>query len=145
VFEDSGFGFQANATIVQTNTPYNPHDLSAVTPFAVTGLANSANLVGFYDKDGFQARVAVNWRAGYLDHFGQIQGGSIFGTEPTFVNSTTQVDFSTSYDLTEQLNIYFEALNLNDATYSTHGRFQEQVLDANDYGRTFRIGVHWKL
>jgi TonB-dependent receptor len=145
VFDDSGFGFQANATIVSTNTPYNPHLLTAVTPFAITGLANSANLVGFYDKDGFQARVAVNWRAGYLDHFGQIQGGSIYGTEPTFVNSTTQVDFSTSYDLTENLNIYFEALNLNDATYSTHGRFQEQVLDANDYGRTFRIGVHWKL
>lgn len=145
VFDDSGFGFQANATIVSTNTPYNPHLLTAVTPFAITGLANSANLIGFYDKDGFQARVAVNWRAGYLDHFGQTQGGSIYGTEPTFVNSTTQVDFSTSYDLTEQLNIYFEALNLNDATYSTHGRFQEQLLDANDYGRTFTLGIHWKL
>lgn len=145
VFDDSGWGFQANATIVGTNTPYNPHNLSSVTPFAVTGLSNSANFVGFYDKDGFQARVAVNYRAAQLLQFGQIQGGSIFGTEPTFVNSTTQVDFSTSYDLTEHLNVYFEALNLNDATYSTHGRFAEQLLDANDYGRTFRLGVHWKL
>jgi outer membrane receptor protein involved in Fe transport len=145
VFGDSGWGFQANATIVGTNTPYNPNNRSSVTPFAITGLANSANLVGFYEKNGFQARVAVNWRAAYLDHFGQIQGGSIYGTEPTFVNSTTQVDFSTSYDLTEHFNIYLEALNLNDATYSTHGRYAEQLLDADDYGRTFKVGIHWKL
>jgi len=144
VFGDSGWGFQANATVVSTDHPYNPNDLTT-GEFALPGLANSANVVGFYDKDGFQARVAVNWRAGYLDHFGQIQNGSIFGTEPTFVNSTTQVDFSTSYDLTDNLNIYFEAINLNDATYSTHGRYAEQLLDANDYGRTFRLGVHWKL
>ena len=70
VFGDSGFGFQANATVVGTNKPYNPLDLST-SGFAVTGLANSANLVGFYDKDGFQARVAANWRDDYLDHFGQ--------------------------------------------------------------------------
>ncbi|MEI9995268.1 MAG: TonB-dependent receptor [Rhizomicrobium sp.] len=144
VFDDSGWGFQANATLVGTNKPYNPNDLS-VSGFAVTGLANSANLVGFYDKDGFQARVAANWRASYLDHFGQLQNGSKFGIEPTFVNSTIQVDFSTSYDITENVNVFFEALNLNDATYSTHGRFKEQLLDAVDYGRSFRLGVHWKL
>ena len=67
---DSGFGFQANATLVGTDTPYNPHNL-AVSGFAVTGLADSANIVAFYDKDGFQARVAANWRDGYLDHLGK--------------------------------------------------------------------------
>ncbi len=61
------------------------------------------------------------------------------------MNSTIQADFSSSYDITEQFNIFFEALNLNDATYSTHGRFKEQLLDAVDYGRTFRLGVHFKL
>ena len=143
VFADSGFGFQANATLVGTNKPYNPLDLT-VGNFAVTGLANSANLVGFYDKDGFQARIAANWRDNYLDHFGQVQNNSRFGTEPTFVNATTQIDFSTSYDVTSQLNVYFSALNLNDATYSTHGRFSEQLLDMVDYGRRFTLGFHFK-
>ncbi|HVW75068.1 MAG TPA: TonB-dependent receptor, partial [Rhizomicrobium sp.] len=144
VFDDTGFGIQANATVVGTNKPYDPNNLTT-SGFAVTGLADSANIVLFYDKDGFMARVAGNWRDSYLDHFGQQQGGSKFGTEPTFVNSTMQLDFSTSYDITSQINLYFTAMNLNDATYSTHGRFGAQVLDVVDYGRRFTAGVHFKF
>ena len=144
VFEDTGFGFQANATIIGTNKPYNQNDIT-ISGFAVAGLADSANLVAFYDKDGFQARIAANWRDSYLDHFGQAQNGSKFGTEPTFVNATTQLDFSTSYDITSQFNVYFTAQNLNDATFSTHGRYAEQVLDVIDYGRRFTMGVHYKF
>ena len=144
VFGDSGFGFQLNGTIVGTNKPYDPLDLN-VSGFSVTGLADSANMVVFYDKDGFQARLAANWQDSYLDHFGQIQNGSQFGTEPTFVNTNWNMDFSTSYDFTDQLTVYFEAMNLTDATYSTHGRFPNQVLDVVDYGRKFIAGVHFKL
>jgi iron complex outermembrane receptor protein len=143
VFDDSGFGVQANATLVGTNKPYDPTNLS-ISGFAVTGLANSANLVGFYDKDGFQARIAANWRDNYLDHFGQAQNNSMFGSEPTFVNSNTQIDFSTSYDITSQLNVYFSAQNLNDSTYSTHGRYSEQLLDVVDFGRRFTLGLHFR-
>jgi len=144
MFDTSGFGFQANATLVGTNKPYNPQNF-AVSGFAVTGLANSANLVVFYDKEGFQARIAANWRDNYLDHIGQTQNNSRFGTEPTFVNANTQVDFSTSYMITPEVNVYFSALNLNDATFSTHGRFSEQLLDVVDYGRRFTLGFHVKL
>ncbi len=107
VFGDTGFGFQANATFVGTNKPYDPNDLS-VSGFAVTGLANSSNFVPFYDKYGFQARVAVNHRSESLDRFGQTQNNSQFGTEPTFVNATTYVDFSTSYDINTHFNVYFD-------------------------------------
>ena len=141
---DTGFGFLANATFVGTNKPYNPNDLST-SGFAVTGLANSYNFIPFYEKYGFQARVAINHRAEYLDTFGQLQNGSNFGTEPTFVDAATYVDFSTSYDINRHLNVYFTAQNLTDQIYSTHGRFKEQVLDIVDAGRTFTLGVHFKL
>ena len=62
--------------------------------FAVTGLADSANFVGFYDKNGFEVRVAANWRDEYLLQFGQNQNNSAFGAEPTFVNSSLQIDVS---------------------------------------------------
>jgi len=144
MFWDTGFGLQANGTWVGTNRPYDPNNLTT-SGFAVTGLANSANFVGFYDKHGFQARIAVNWRGEYLDHFGQTQNNSAYGTEPTFVNSNTQVDFSTQYDFMEHYSVYFEALNLNDSTYSTHGRYSEQVLDVVDTGRRFLLGFRAKL
>ncbi len=59
VFGNTGFGFSANATLVNTNRKFPTKDISGAA-FAITGLANSANFVGFYDKHGFQARVAVN-------------------------------------------------------------------------------------
>lgn len=144
VFGDTGFGLQANATFVDTNKPYNPQDIS-VSGFAVTGLADSANLVAFYEKYGFHVRVAVNWRDEYLDHFGQQQNNSAFGIEPTFVNANTQVDLSTSYDFDDRFSIYFEALNLNDSTFSTHGRFDEQILDVIDFGRRYTLGARMRL
>src|SRR5262249_27199704 len=61
MFGESGFGVQANATKVYTDKPYNAHDTST-SGFAVTGLADSANLVGFYENFGFEARLALNWR-----------------------------------------------------------------------------------
>jgi len=144
VFGDSGFGFQANATFVNTNKPYDPNNLS-VSGFAVTGLANSFNVVPFYDKNGFQIRLAVNHRNEYLDSFGQRQNGSQFGIEPTFVKAATYVDLSTSYEINRHFNVYFEALNLTNQIYATHGRFDEQALDIVDTGRSFTLGVHFKM
>jgi iron complex outermembrane receptor protein len=143
-FGDSGFGFQANATFVNTDKPYDPHNIS-VSGFAVTGLANSYNIIPFYEKYGFQARLAINHRAEYLNSFGQLQNNSAFGTEPTFVNSGTYVDFSTSYQFNKHFNLYFTALNLTNQIYSTHGRFSEQLLDVVDSGRQYTLGVHYKL
>lgn len=144
VFGDSGFGFNANATFVETNKPYDEDNLSQ-SGFAVTGLANSANLVAFYDKNGFQFRTAVNWRDKYLREFGQAQNNSAFGAEPTFVNSSLQIDLSTSYQITERISVFGEALNITNETVSTHGRFSNQLLDVYAYGRRFTAGARYRF
>jgi TonB-dependent receptor len=144
VFGDTGFGFNANVTLVDTDKPYNRNDISQ-SGFAVTGLADSANFVGFYDKNGFEVRVAANWRDEYLLQFGQNQNNSLFGAEPTFVNSSLQIDLSTSYQLTDQLNVFFEALNVTDETMSTHGRFDNELLDVFAYGRRYALGARFRM
>lgn len=144
VFGDSGFGFQANATFVDTNKPYDNTDISQ-SGFAVTGLANSANFVGFYDKNGFQIRGALNWRDEYLSGFGQNQNTGSFGAEPTFVNSSFQVDLSSSWDITDHVSVFGEVLNVNNNKQSTHGRFKNQLLDVFDYGRRFTLGARYRF
>jgi hypothetical protein len=89
--------------------------------------------------------VAVNWRDAYLLQFGQVQNTGAFGAEPTFVNRSTTVDFSTSYQLTPNFNVFFEALNLTNETSSTHGRFKNELLDVFRYGRRFTAGVRFRL
>lgn len=144
VFGESGFGFNANATFVDTNKPYDPKDISQ-SGFAITGLANSANLVAFYDKNGLEARVAVNYRKEYLRGFGQNQNTGAFGSEPTFENPNLQIDFSTSYAITKQITGFFEALNLTNEVQSTHGRFDNQLLDVFAYGRRYTAGVRFRF
>ncbi len=143
VFGDSGFGFQANATFVNTNAPYDDSVIDS-TGFAVTGLANSANFVGFYEKNGFQIRAAANWRDEYLLQFGQNQNTGGFGAEPTFVDAALQIDVSSSYDINENFSVFGEVLNVNNAQYSTHGRFDNQLLDVFDYGRRYTLGVRFR-
>ena len=100
VFGDTGFGFNA-----QRHARGYRQALRSQRHLAERlrghGLANSANFVAFYDKHGFEVRVAANWRDEYLLQFGQNQNNSAFGAEPTFVNSSLQIDFVTSYQITE--------------------------------------------
>ena len=141
VLGNSGFGFQANATLVNTNRKFPTQDISG-NAFAITGLANSANFVGFYDKHGFQARVAVNWRGSYLLTLGQGQGGT-FGAEPVYVDKQLQVDASASYDVTPKFTVFGEVTNINNSNYSTHGRFSDQPLDVWNYGRRYTLGIRF--
>jgi TonB-dependent receptor len=143
-FGDTGFGVLANGTVVGTNRPYNPKDIST-SGFAVTGLADSANAVLFWEKYGFSVRAALNWRGEYIDKFGQQQNNSHFGSEPTFVNSNFQVDMSASYAFGGHYEVYVEGLNINNSTYSTHGRFSEQLLDAVEFGPRVTVGARVKF
>ena len=98
-----GFGVQVNGTYVHTNGNFNNYNLTS-NQFAVPGIGNSANFIGFYDAHGLQARLTVQWQgtsaAGAL---GQEQGGGAFGNEPVYLASSTKVDFSTQYEFTSHL------------------------------------------
>ena len=146
VFGDSGFGFQANGTLISTNKPYDPTPSTTTSGFAITGLADSFNTVAFYDKNGFEARLAANWRDTYLNCFCQSQsGGTQFGAEPVFVEGSWSLDGSVGYDFTDNLTAYFEVNNILGAIYRTRGRYTDQPLDFVDYGRHFTVGVHYKM
>ena len=61
-FWDTGFGLYANATFVTTNKPYNPYSTD-VSGFAVTGLANSGNLIAFYVNETASRRASPSTTA----------------------------------------------------------------------------------
>ena len=106
---------------------------------------DQVDLVAFYDKNGLEARVAVNYRKEYLRGFGQNQNTGAFGSEPTFENPNLQIDFSTSYAVTKQISVFAEALNLTNETQSTHGRFDNQLLDVFAYGRRYTAGARFRF
>ncbi len=139
-----GFGVQVNGTYVHTNKNFN-NNLLTSNQFALTGVGNSANFIGFYQAHGLQARLTVQWQGTQLLTLGQEQSGGAFGAEPVYLAASTQVDFSTQYDFNSHFSAYFEALNLNDSTYHSYGRFSNQTLNIVDYGRSFTLGFRAKF
>jgi len=139
LFGTSGFGLIGNLTLVSTNRPFDIRQITQTT--AVTGLSDSANLVGYYERGPFQARIAVNWRGSYLSQIGQPQDPY----EPTFVNPYTQVDASFSYKVSRTTEIYGYATNLTGSSLSTHGRFKEQFLGATSSEARFVTGVRLRF
>jgi TonB-dependent receptor len=140
-FGDSGFGFVANATFVDGDVSYN--DLSTAEQFALFGLSDSANLVGFYDKYGIEVRLAYNWRDEFLTGIGHDSGGA----QPRYIEDYGQWDLNTSYtfgyDL--QYNVFLEAINITDETSREHGRSPLDILNATQVGARYALGFRAKF
>lgn len=131
---DNGFGVLANGTIVDSDAELDPFDINQV--FALTGLSDSYNLVAFYETDDYQIRLAYNWRDEFVQSLTQGQGDG-----PTIVESYQQLDISGSYSVTDNVEIFFEGINLTEEFVHKRGRFANHLLLVEDSGRRWAFGV----
>jgi len=141
----SGFGVQVNGSYLVGKATDAGQDLR------LQQLSRySTNIVAMYEKYGISARLAYNWRSGYIDSYGAAGSqGSVIRVKPI-----QQLDFSGSYDLNRWLTLTVDATNLLDRTY--HDRFTGASLsppntvsntprDTRTYDRTFEIGARVKF
>ena len=112
-FWNTGFGTILNYTAVGGSAKYNNALPASVTQFALTGLSDSANAVGFYDKNGIQARVAYNWRGEFLN---------ASGPNPLYTQAYGQVDASASWEFRPGLTAFVEVINLTGSNRRLHQR-----------------------
>lgn len=139
MFGESGFGVVANYTLVDGDVVYDVYDVN--NTFALTGLSDSANLIGFYEKNGFQVRLAYNWRDDFLLALFQPQRAG----EPTFVEEYGQWDINASYEVSENISVFVEGINITEETTRQHGRFKDQLLSYDQYGARYNVGVTVKF
>ncbi len=137
LFGETGFGLIANATFVDGDFNYDNYSLGE--QFAILGMSDTYNLVGFYDKDGFQARIAYNWR----DKFLASTVNTLGLQNPLYVEAYGQWDASASYDATEQLTFFIEAINLTNESTRLHERNSLQLVNYTETGRRFAIGARY--
>ncbi len=140
-FGDSGYGFIINATLVNADVAYDNSN-SLEGQFVLNGLSDSANLIGFYDGEDLQVRVAYNWRDDFLAGVGQGQGTT---TNPTNVEAYGQWDLSVTYHATDSLTLYFSGLNLTEETRHVYGLTKSQVLQAVQGGPRYDFGLRYNF
>ena len=141
LFGESGFGFGANATFVDGDVEFDTESLAQQSP--LEGLSDSANFQVFYEKDGLSVKVTYAWRDKYLIGVGQDQGSN--DAPPQFAKEFGQLDMSVNYDIDDNFTVFVEAINLNNETEQSFGRYEEQFLSANQYGSRYTLGVRYSF
>lgn len=139
-FGDTGFGLQANYTIVRGDIGFDNYADPGEEQFALLGLSDTANLVAIYENDFLQARVAYNWRDEYLANANRGSARS-----PVYVEAYSQIDANISYNVTEALTLSLEGLNILGADTRSHGRSKSMLEEMYDLGPRYTIGARYNF
>jgi TonB-dependent receptor len=133
-----GLGFAGNFTLVDSQATYNFSGNKVKE--RLLGLSNhSFNATLYYEDPKFGARVSVANRGGYLE-----DGANVNGNLWQYVESSTRVDFASSYNITQGLEVSFEALNLTDTPYDSKVDVDaERRLQYRKTGRNFLLGARY--
>lgn len=140
-FGDSAFGFIVNATVVDADVAYDNSN-SLEGQFVLNGLSDSANLIGFYDGEDLQVRLAYNWRDDFISGVGQAEGTR---TNPTNVEAYGQWDLGVTYYFDDNLTFYFSGLNLTEETRHVYSLTKSQVLQAVQGGSRYDFGLRYNF
>ncbi|MEC4727796.1 TonB-dependent receptor [Shewanella sp. D64] len=103
---DSGFGYAANYTYADAGSPADNYP-DQVGVFSDSS-KHTVNLVGYYENNSFNARLAYNWRSEYMMR--ELPG--FYGNRQHQDYGT--LDLSAGYSVTEWMDITFEAVNLTE-------------------------------
>lgn len=134
-----GLGVQANYTFIDSNAATiaaNAQTGGDEISVPIQGLSeNSYNLVLLYEKYGWNARLAYNWRDDYL------QGTSNTGTGqlPIFGSAYGVLDGSISYDVNPSVAITFDAQNILNQEFKTYQITEARYRDYQADDRRFSV------
>ncbi|MFW2342829.1 TonB-dependent receptor [Brevundimonas sp.] len=138
----SNFGIQLNYTNVESEidyctnalcTTFVTNDLAALSPTAYNGTL-------YYEDDRFSARVSASYRDAYLQNVPGRNGNALEGKMETL-----NIDFSSSFKLTDDVTVTFEGINLTDEeNHQWVGDDDRQSTSVYHHtGRQFFIGARY--
>ncbi|CAN7160281.1 TonB-dependent receptor [Caulobacter sp. LjRoot300] len=137
----SNFGVDANAT-------YSPSSESRVgydgkkLPFTDNS-KYQYNLVGWYQDDKLQARVAYNYRTDRLNSV----TGSVGGNLAVFQDATGFVDVNVSYNVRDNVTVYFNGSNVSGEIENYYVKFADgktQYFSQNQFEPRYTLGIRAK-
>ncbi|GAA0645520.1 TonB-dependent receptor [Brevundimonas lenta] len=137
-----GFGMTYSASWTDSEIVSNPGNPAQPMP----GLSeNVSNITVYYEANGFQARISNRYRSEFL---GELSG---VGTDriQRMVDAESVVDAQIGYEFQsgplEGLSALFQVGNLTDEQFKTfENNDARRVIDYQQYGRTFLVGLNYR-
>lgn len=97
----------------------------------------TGNLSVGYEDNNLSMRLAGNYKSEYLLE----TGDPLDPTGDIYESEHFQLDFSSSYYVTDRLQVSFNVVNINDRPYYAYQNREAFNAQQESYGRTFQLGV----
>jgi iron complex outermembrane receptor protein len=143
-----GFGFQSNVSMADTKVA-DGRPMTGVSKY-------SGNFGLYFENDKFSARVVYNYRGKYVSSTtapspttnsqgNTVINGVVMPAAPTMAAAVSNVAFSANYDITEALQLSFNATNLTNPTRAQYrySEAEQQKLDVS--GRQYYLEARYKF
>ena len=126
-----GLGIIANYTYADSDVT-----TKSGTKTTLQGQSKSSyNIVGYFERDNFNVRVAYGWRDKFVKELRQ-------GRE-VFWRDYGQLDVSAKYSLNDQVDITFEGINLTNESALQYDVFESRGIEYVNTGSTYRVGAQY--
>ena len=135
----SGFGLRANFTYIDTSE--GPDFDASGNRLPLENVSkNTFNLIFYYERENWGARLAYNNRSEYF-----LESSDTFTGEDRFVGETDRLDFSASWSATDKLQVQAEVFNVTNERRIEYQGLRSRVRDLRYTGRIYTIGIRYRL
>ncbi|WP_019960120.1 TonB-dependent receptor [Woodsholea maritima] len=132
----SNLGVSANYTYMQSEMTLEGR---ADNPAIPRQANNLGNIAVYYEDDRLSARIAMNYKGEYIEEHGDDADSD------GFYGDYTSVDFSASYDVTEQLQVYMDLYNLSGSTLKYFIGDEARPYQLEYYGMRGMFGLRYSF
>lgn len=132
-----GFGYGANYT--WTDSEVNVFSRPGEELPFYKQADGAGNLAFYYEKYGWDVRLALNYSGEYLSSI----GGSTYQDE--YVASRTTWDFKASYRLSEHWKVFAEMLNIAEEPLREQWGPERFIAGREIYAWNAKVGVTWRM
>ena len=129
----SGLGVTANYTYADSNVTTK----GGIKTTLQGQSKNSYNIVGYFENDLFNVRLAWGWRDKFVKELRQ-------GRE-VFWRAFGQLDISAKYNINEQTALTFEAINLTNSNALQFDELEARGIEYINTGTTYRLGASFNF
>ncbi len=139
-----GFGFFGSLSYTESRIKLasNP-----TNPITIPGLSKWVGTAeGYYEKNGFQARVSYRFRSKFLAEIAGLSANPEFRTAKAEGILDAQIGYEFQEGSALQgLSIQLQAKNITDRPFVTYENDPRFVRDYQRYGRDFYLGISYKF
>jgi TonB-dependent receptor len=145
-----GFGVNASATFTQSTIQLPSVGGVPVRSINVLGTSDAVyNLQAIYEKYGLSVRLAYQYRTPWGQSIGayQVVNSGVYPVDngDIFWDSDEELDLSVRYQLSERLELFFDAVNLTNQGSRRYGISDAYPVEYERFGRRYIGGVRFNF